>query len=148
VTDALDDLPHVRGLGTRAERGVVGADATASSVIEALRSARPGVVIVAGHARSDGVADAHVCVARAGHGAPCPYASPASPCAGQPLPAATWLASDPATDEAVANRVLLATCHGSGADTAGRAGEWLAAPALLAGARLVIATAWPVLDHP
>jgi hypothetical protein len=149
VTDALDDLPHVRGLAALATRAVVGADATVSSVVEVLRSARPGVVVVAGHARSDGVADAHVCVARAGEGAPCPYSSPARPCSGEPLPAATWLASDPATNEAVVNRVLLATCHGSGADTAGRAGEWLGlAPALLfAGARVVVATAWPVLDH-
>ena len=150
VTDALGDLPHVRGLAALAASAAVGADVTGSSVIEALRSRRPGVVVVAGHARSDGVADAHVCVARMGAGAPCRYSSPGRPCPGEPLPAGTWLASDPATDEAVANRVLLATCHGSGADTAGRAGEWLGlAPALMfAGARLVVATAWPVLDHP
>ena len=150
VVDALDDLPHVRALAALATHAVIGAEATTASVVEALRSTRPGVVVVAGHARSDGVADAHICVARAGDGPPCPYSSPNGLCAGEPLGAATWLATDPASDAAVANRVLLATCHGSGADTAGRAGEWLGlAPALLfAGARMVVATAWPVLDHP
>jgi CHAT domain-containing protein len=150
ATDALDDLPYVRALAEFASHAVVGPEATAPAVVDALRSTRPAVVVVAGHARSDGVADAHLCVARTGGAPPCPYSSPASPCSGQPLPATTWLASDPSTDDAVANRVFLAVCHGSGADTAGRAGEWLGlAPALLfAGARMVVATAWPVLDHP
>ena len=47
-------------------------------------------------------------------------------------------------------RVLLLGCDTAGAATLGAGGEWMGlAPAFLwAGARVVVATLWPTLDHP
>jgi hypothetical protein len=153
--DEAHSLPQAAALGAAlatahpAMTRLQGGTATPSSLRTALarpeaRPGDPGVLVYSGHAASPAPGVALLCLGRDGSGPDCPVGEQC--CGGSALTSAA-LCREAWT---VPGRVLLSACDTAGAGSSGAAGEWLGlGPALLwAGARCVVATAWPTLDHP
>ena len=132
---------------------LTGKQATVTALRDVLagqvRPGQPGVLVYAGHARTPTTGVALLCLSNPRPGV---IDCPNHPCCGgMPLSAADLCDRVPWDDKfgyPMPGRVLLSACNTVGATTAGAGGEWLAlAPSILwAGARLVIATAWPTLE--
>jgi CHAT domain-containing protein len=148
VADPNEDLPGagrvVQDLTELAPRIVLrGRAATPSALAEALTGTSPGapgLVVYAGHAAS--AEPGQACLFLAGEDGQ----SRASLSAWELL---SGVPGEPGYRYPLPSRVLLAACATAGAEAAGPAGEWLGlAPATLwAGASVVAATAWPILDE-
>jgi tetratricopeptide (TPR) repeat protein/CHAT domain-containing protein len=148
VADPNEDLPGagrvVQDLAELAPRIVLrGRAATPSALAGALTGTSPGapgLVVYAGHAASAEPGQAYLLLAGE-HGQ-----SRASLSAWELL---SGVPDEPGYRYPLPSRVLLAACATAGAEAAGPAGEWLGlAPATLwAGASVVAATTWPILDE-
>jgi tetratricopeptide (TPR) repeat protein len=155
--DRKDPLPNARRLAEAVSPRVklTGKQATLTALRDALaghvRPGQPGVLVYAGHARTPATGAAMLCL---GNPRPGSVDCPHHPCCGGiPLTAADLCERVPWDDAfgyPMPGRVLLSACDTAGATAAGVGGEWLTlAPSMLwAGARLVIATAWPTLEDP
>jgi tetratricopeptide (TPR) repeat protein len=153
--DPRHPLPNAQQLAdaVSAQLKLTGEQATVPALREALagrvRPGQAGMLVYAGHARTPATGAALLCLAKPHDGAiDCPH-HPC--CGGNPLTAADLCARAPWAEEfdyPMPGRVLLSACDTAGARAAGVGGEWLAlAPSILwAGARLVVATAWPTLE--
>jgi CHAT domain-containing protein len=148
VADPNEDLPGagrlVQDLAELAPRIILrGREATPSALARALTGTppgAPGLVVYAGHAAS--AEPGHAYLLLAGENGQ----SRASLSAWDLL---SGVPTEPGYRYPMPSRVLLAACASAGAEAAGPAGEWLGlAPATLwAGASVVAATAWPILDE-
>jgi CHAT domain-containing protein len=148
VADPNEDLPGagrvVQDLAELAPRIVLrGRAATPSALAGALTGispGAPGLVVYAGHAASAEPGQAYLFLAGEDG------QSRASLSARELL---SGVPDEPGYRYPLPSRVLLAACATAGAEAAGPAGEWLGlAPATLwAGASVVAATAWPILDE-
>jgi tetratricopeptide (TPR) repeat protein len=130
--------------------------ATRKGLADALRSVivqpgQPGLFVYAGHARMPTLGISLLCLHRPSREVSnCPIGNC---CGGDPLSVEDLLSARPeAGDYAypMPGRVLLSGCDTAGLWASGAGGEWMGlAPAFLwAGARIVLATLWPTLDHP
>jgi CHAT domain-containing protein len=148
IADPTEDLPGaakvVRDLTELAPRIVLrGRAATPSALTGALTGispGAPGLVVYAGHAASAEPGQAYLLLASEDG------QSSTSLSARELL---SGIPGEPGYRYPLPSRVLLAACATAGAEAAGPAGEWLGlAPATLwAGASVVVATSWPILDE-